>query len=387
MSFNGATARRPWRTAWAWRRTRHGLQWGHGTKAVENVKVLHVTRARSGFNGATARRPWRTPLDRRPGCDGFNGATARRPWRTSQQLAMRTASMGPRHEGRGERLVAGEHDRSFNGATARRPWRTQTAGRGPQRVQPASMGPRHEGRGERSTATYPGLAGFNGATARRPWRTQVGLVDARRRGAASMGPRHEGRGEQQAVAKGLVVSDDLSQLQWGHGTKAVENVTAGDEALSHAASMGPRHEGRGEPGRRCGFQAFRLQWGHGTKAVENLGNLSQFNQRLQWGHGTKAVENQPRSETWMNAELQWGHGTKAVENQREVAADERRAASMGPRHEGRGERQRDSEPSNRNRLRFNGATARRPWRTARTLRLAIQGFNGATARRPWRTSE
>ena len=63
--------------------------------------------------------------------------------------------------------------------------------------------------------------------------------------------------------------------------------------------MGPRHEDRGEP---AGFRHARsrgavLQWGHGTKTVENPEQsgleerLVEF-RRLQWGHGTKTVENQ-----------------------------------------------------------------------------------------------
>src|SRR5579862_7397850 len=108
------------------------LQWGHGTKAVENA-----------------------PRHQRP-----------------QHCV--PASMGPRHEGRGELVYA----RNL-----------------PYGLSCASMGPRHEGRGERGAAAARGRAkpGFNGATARRPWRTLVGQqVVERDCLLASMGPRHEG---------------------------------------------------------------------------------------------------------------------------------------------------------------------------------------------------
>ena len=62
-----------------------------------------------------------------------------------------------------------------------------------------------------------------------------------------------------------------------------------------------------------------------------------------------------------------------------------RAASMGPRPEDRGEHF-GPLPVFREQKRFNGATARRPWRATpwRPLTSAPDGFNGATARRPWR---
>ena len=63
--------------------------------------------------------------------------------------------------------------------------------------------------------------------------------------------------------------------------------------------------------------------------------------------------------------LQCGHGPKAVENQARPAVI---AASL---------------------VRFNAATARRPWRTRRSPAASAirrcQRFNAATARRPWRT--
>ncbi len=93
----------------------------------------------------------------------------------------------------------------------------------------------------------------------------------------------------------------MAELQCGHGTKAVENVTV--------------------PGLPATLTATALQCGHGTKAVENL--------RIQ------------NLSTADDAMLQCGHGTKAVENPASAASDWLASYSS-----------------------FNAATARRPWRTA-----------------------
>ncbi len=64
-------------------------------------------------------------------------------------------------------------------------------------------------------------------------------------------------------------------------------------------------------------------------------------------------------------------------------------ASMRPRPEGRGER-RDRSEVPLERLCFNAATTRRPWRTpspSTVLASFKVRFNAATARRPWRTME
>src|SRR5581483_4047258 len=85
---------------------------------------------------------------------------------------------------------------------------------------------------------------FNGATARRPWRTRQ--LEHARVGVAlpSMGPRHEGRGEPGRLGRRATVP---AHLQWGHGTKAVENPPRlAKQAWQKEPSMGPRHEGRGE---------------------------------------------------------------------------------------------------------------------------------------------
>ncbi len=234
------------------------------------------------------------------------------------------------------------------------------------------MRPRHEGRGEPQVHAVDGIA-------------QLG---------ASMRPRHEGRGE--------------------HAASAVLSRYATD------ASMRPRHEGRGErPGRssdgsgmsrRFNAATARRPWRTGNDCRALAAATT-----LQCGHGTKAVENADSygSRRWCT-ELQCGHGTKAVENQTASATScPPPIASMRPRHEGRGELQQRVKSCVQP-IGFNAATARRPWRTARSgpptpdaarkasMRPRHEGrgerraavairlrrrcrFNAATARRPWRT--
>ncbi len=136
LSFNAATAFRPWRTALAavppppWLT----LQCGHGVSAVENgSRPGPPSRPRAAFNAATAFRPWRTAIV------------------AVDVAADDDPSMRPRRFGRGERRQpAGCVDDclAFNAATAFRPWRTKMA-RVRERVQEApSMRPRRFGRGE-----------------------------------------------------------------------------------------------------------------------------------------------------------------------------------------------------------------------------------------------
>src|ERR1700693_5310766 len=114
------------------------------------------------------------------------------------------------------------------------------------------MGPRHKDRGERNPFFFGVWActSFNGATAQRPWRTRCVLNRPSR----------------------------PIRLQWGHGTKTVENDGCGTDVV----------------------EAIRkLQWGHGTKTVENYKTLQWLRglPELQWGHGTKTVENSLSSTT------------------------------------------------------------------------------------------
>ncbi len=115
----------------------HMLQWGHGSEAVEDASASSSCRAApSGFNGATARKPWKTPGRGGAHCGDdrwrFNGATARKPWKTP------TAMWPVRHTrllqwGHGSEAV---EDRDSSGRTGF--------------PQGASMGPRLGSRGRRA---------------------------------------------------------------------------------------------------------------------------------------------------------------------------------------------------------------------------------------------
>ena len=106
--------------------------------------------------------------------------------------------------------------------------------------------------------------------------------------------------------------------------------------------MEPRPEGRGDKNPAYDWPTqLVLQWSHGPKAVET-GTLPPgecTTNLLQWSHGPKAVETNPHDVSGTLFDLlQWSHGPKAVETRRSPLADVRTPA------------------------RFNGATARRPWR-------------------------
>ena len=234
MCFNGATARRPWRTDVLCCLLQYyasaSMGPRHEDRGERQCDVLRLHCVCSGFNGATARRPWKTSCGEDGGADakGFNGATARRPWKTR----------------RSRKKI--DYLRAFNGATARSrgeptvlpitylPAFSLQWGHGTKTVEntlktpfatavsAASMGPRHEDRGEHVqyyTSDYD-AASFNGATARRPWRTRPRRGRGGPNGRASMGPRHEDRGELHRPFTAWATS---VQLQWGHGTKTVEN--------------------------------------------------------------------------------------------------------------------------------------------------------------------
>src|SRR5579883_2593803 len=354
-SFNGATPR------WAWKTQKIGrpcgeaatLQWGHATMGVENAGLRH---RRPAFSHASMgpRHDGRGKLDRDVDRDEANNA-----------------SMGPRHDGRGKLRQAGL------GAGNR----------------PASMGPRHDGRGKPVRALEmwltalklqwghatmgvenpPGVSpclffvsSFNGATPRWAWKTQrVGLA-----------------------------AHQLVGLQWGHATMGVENPCIYRlRARSRLASMGPRHDGRGKPVTPAGGnpELFVLQWGHATMGVENAASPSGVDVilELQWGHATMGVENRAgeRVEVRVAAASMGprhdGRG-KLVRGDSDGRGGKR--ASMGPRHDGRGKRVpgRDGRAV---RLRFNGATPRWAWKTPRTAARnpGASSFNGATPRWAWKT--
>ncbi len=245
-SFNGATARRPW-------------------KATEAGTADDLT---TSFNGATARRPWKESAAElvavragwastgpRPGGRGksscparialpnasFNGATARRPWKAFalflrdvfprrastgiEMLGDYAASTGPRPGGRGKSLafarMASTSSACFNGATARRPWK----GGDPALSQ------------DRANC-------FNGATARRPWKASSRIPAVRPRRFASTGPRPGGRGKG-TIGEGAAVL--CERLQRGHGPEAVERGwPCGTGSEFFGASTGPRPGGRGK---------------------------------------------------------------------------------------------------------------------------------------------
>ncbi len=208
--------------------------------------------------------------------------------------------------------------------------------------------------------------------------------------------------------------------------------------------MRPRPSSRGEPRRRAAgrrphrsfnaataFKPWRtcrapcqcrrresLQCGHGLQAVENVATGRWCSTRissLQCGHGLQSVENQHGGAgLGQPGRLQCGHGLQAVENVAFRPPFPRRSglASMRPRPSSRG------EPLGRGRrggvvqLRFNAATAFKPWRTPPSgtrsspycsLQCghglqAVENcsrrfgptpcsrrFNAATAFKPWRT--
>ena len=110
VSFNSATAHRPWKRADVAFPdvAMNSLQFGHGTSAVE-TSMRRDGRAGVGprFNSATAHRPWKHGCchDLPPcGCC-FNSATAHRPWKRWPASSMANARRG------------------FNSATAHRPWK------------------------------------------------------------------------------------------------------------------------------------------------------------------------------------------------------------------------------------------------------------------------
>ena len=154
---NGAAARRPRKGLCAWRR-HSALQASMGPRPDGRGKLARRAAAGPEFcvNGAAARRPRKVPISqplKRCGFTGVNGAAARRPrkdtlrrlpenpserqWGRGQtaaesrrvyreDLSARSASMGPRPDGRGKYKSRARH-----------------------RIKPqASMGPRPDGRGK-----------------------------------------------------------------------------------------------------------------------------------------------------------------------------------------------------------------------------------------------
>ncbi len=146
------------------------LQCGHGASAVENAPAGPPGACgRFGFNAATARAPWRTWQSfvahrRRP--IRFNAATARAPWRTG--MVCRGAEVaGSLQCGHGASAVENAQPDALSYDPA-----LLQCGHGASAVEnvaeagpllalveiPASMRPRRERRGERIVASLLGCA-------------------------------------------------------------------------------------------------------------------------------------------------------------------------------------------------------------------------------------
>ena len=133
----------------------------------------------------------------------------------------------------------------FNSATAHRPWRL---------VGTPLNGPRK--------------SCFNSATAHRPWRPPT-----KGRSKRVLRELQFGHGTSAVETRRMPSIRDprRSQLQFGHGTSAVETCLPPDRYVGlRRASIRPRHIGRGD---RRGqlprwMPATMLQFGHGTSAVE-----------------------------------------------------------------------------------------------------------------------
>ena len=224
----------------------------------EPLALSTESRCTVSFNAATARRPWRTATRKttsRP-LRSFNAATARRPWRTTWQTSPRRrhatlqCGHGPKAvENRcgSVRNAVQSHGR-FNAATARRPWRTDKSHEHEPGRHAASMRPRPEGRGEPEGLVVYALT---------QWRLQCG---------------HGPKAVENSVTI-MVASGSAPSLQCGHGPKAVENSrcrssgAAGDDGFNAATARRPWRTRRTP--RRTARQPCRLQCGHGPKAVEN----------------------------------------------------------------------------------------------------------------------
>ena len=181
---------------------------------------------------------------------------------------------------------------------------------------------------------------FNGATAM----NAVEMPPARACGqaanaVASMGPRRERRGNASSTAARV---HRAGCFNGATAMNAVETRSHGSPGSSRTvASMGPRRERRGNARVRA---------------------VSERRWTLQWGHGDDAVETSTAQAATAVRVLQWGHG------------DERR----GNRPAG--------SCSSLSRCRFNGATARTPWkrhdrRCRSDVPMMLQWGHGET---PWK---
>ena len=224
-SFNLATTSASWRTSGAGRSPPTARRFNLATTSASWRTPLGPPRrdsGRSGVNLATTSASWRTPRPRPPRGDrrGFNLATTSASWRTDREHA---AAFAPPALQFGHDVsvvenfapwgVASAPSKCFNLATTSASWRTW-------------------GVVVTATAFSPG---FNLATTSASWRTicyEVGVKE-------------------------------LVELQFGHDVSVVENGREAAPPGYHVhASIWPRRQRRGEPGRtatRCaGCRRFNL---------------------------------------------------------------------------------------------------------------------------------
>src|SRR5579883_2394339 len=340
--------------------------------------------------------------------------------RARQRARPGGASMGPRHDGRGKlmgREPRGFAPVSFNGATPRWAWKTSCMRAIGSRGTTLQWGHATMGVENRSRAATPAAPGqrFNGATPRWAWKTKPPAPSCSgRRGFNGATPRWAWKTP--VIRRQLL---DRLALQWGHATMGVENPSPRTRARRSgkrfngatprwawktagpppgpgqctAASMGPRHDGRGKrhAASPSGAESVSLQWGHATMGVENVsapsaqgGDRQCFNGATpRWAWKTKSMIPMVSQVNSFNGatprwawktraaspgcrdapRLQWGHATMGVENESNVWRGELRLwASMGPRHDGRGKHRLLGEFKGGLR-RFNGATPRWAWKT------------------------
>ena len=158
--------------------------------------------------------------------------------------------------------------------------------------------------------------GFNLATTSASWRTTQAGVAPSANDAASIWPRRQRRGE-----PGRQAGDDRqAQLQFGHDVSVVENTSA----------------------KGVTFAVVGLQFGHDVSVVENVkgaGNVLAVAEKLQFGHDVSVVENgrDRRHPDRRDAASIWPRRQRRGEHARVGRRQALPAASIWPRRQRRGE--------------------------------------------------
>ena len=279
QSFNSATAHRPWKPVSRVLRLTDCRPRFNSATAHRPWKLLgrHVQTERpQSFNSATAHRPWKPPtvIISPPQSVRFNSATAHRPWKqllgAEDGCPLYSASIRPRHIGRGNRderrLPVDLGLASIRPRHIGRGNRCRNAGH-PATVS-ASIRPRHIGRGNigKFAETGKRWSRFNSATAHRPWK-HGHSVPATRPAGASIRPRHIGRGNKCCCCTCELYDDaSIRPRHIGRGN----TLPAAGRRESILASIRPRHIGRGNDNAAEVVRILlsQLQFGHGTSAVE-----------------------------------------------------------------------------------------------------------------------